>query len=300
MQGLALARNYYLAYRDRLLEPYAAYRGRIAAGLVGFGSECFGFDDALSRDHDFGPGFCVWLSDEDYAVIGAAMQADYERLPPRFAGFDARVVTARSGQRVGVFSLSGFYGQFLGAPQLPISEADWLQIPEEFLACAVNGEVFADPLGAFSAVRATLAGYYPERVKRRKLAQAVAKMAQSGQYNLPRAVQRGDMAAALLAQAEFIRHACCLVYALNNRYAPIAKWLHRGIADLPVLGELHGALDRLARTGADAATPQIEEICAMVLAVLVALRYTRPGDAFLEAHVDDIMGQASPSQDRFA
>lgn len=54
--GLQLARDYWLAYgKPMLAERYAEFAPRIAVGLVGHGSECYGFDDALSHDHDFGP-----------------------------------------------------------------------------------------------------------------------------------------------------------------------------------------------------------------------------------------------------
>ncbi|MBS1209744.1 MAG: TPR-repeat-containing protein [Proteobacteria bacterium] len=295
MQGLALARDYYHAYRDPLLAPYAAYRPRIAAGLVGLGSECFGFDDEHSRDHDFGPGFCLWLHDADYAVIGAALQADYDRLPRTHAGFPARQGNARSGKRVGVFSISAFYSQFLGAPELPISDSDWLQIPEDLLATAVNGEVFEDPSGAFTAIRKQLQAYYPESIKRLKLATAAAKMAQRGQYNLPRAVQRGERVTALLAQAKFIEHTCRIALALHGQYAPFYKWLHQCTRGLPSLPNLYTKLDILSQAPAAGAQAMIEDICADVLRELIAQGYTRPGNAFLETHVDAILGQSVPS-----
>ncbi|MDQ7988246.1 MAG: DUF4037 domain-containing protein [Candidatus Dactylopiibacterium sp.] len=291
--GLALARRCYHAWRDTLFAGFEAWRPRAAAGLVGHGSECFGFDDALSRDHDFGPGFCVWLGDADFAAIGPALQAAYDALPARFEGFGPRIASPRAGQRVGVFSLSGFYSRFLGAPQLPISDADWLQIPEPLLAAAVNGEVFEDPAGAFSAIRAQLAAYYPEGVRRRKLAQAAAKMAQSGQYNLPRALARGEDAAALLAQADFLRHSCLLAHALERRYAPHDKWLHRSTAGLASQPALHARLAQLARTPPGAAPALVETICAEALAALIAHGLTRPGDGFLETHVDAILGHTA-------
>jgi len=300
--GMMLARRYFAAFSEQLFAPYARHRNRIAAGMVGFGSECFGHDDELSRDHDFGPGFCIWLSESDYVAFGAALQADYDALPKEFGGFAARRTNVRSGKRVGVFPIGEFYTQFLGAPQLAISDADWLQIPEERLAAAVNGEVFEDPLGEFTRMRASLQNYYPMSIRRLKIGRAVAKMAQSGQYNLPRALQRSEMTTALLSQAEFIRYACRVAYALNGKYAPFYKWLHRGIKGLPVLAGLHEKIDLLSHAPPTFAQALVEDICADVLRELIAQGYTQPGDSFLEAHVDQILGRSrhiSPVQDAY-
>lgn len=289
LKGLALARHYWEAFRGQLLADYAPIAQRIAMGLVGHGSECFGFDDEQSRDHDFGPGFCVWLSDADFAALGRQLQADYDKLPREFAGFPARQPSPRSGQRVGVFAISDFYREFLGAPQLPVSEADWLQIPEERLASACNGEVFSDPSGEFSRLRHALQAYYPDSIVRRKLAQAVAKMAQSGQYNLPRALQRGEAAAALMAQADFIRHTCAAIHVLNRRYVPVDKWRVRSVGGLPKLAHLQSQLNHLAQTPAAEAGALVEEICRAVLHELIAQGFSQPGSDFLEAHVDGIL-----------
>ena len=98
------------------------------------------------------------------------------------------------------------------------------------------------------------------------------------------------MTTALLSQAEFIRYTCRLVHALNGKYAPFYKWLHRGIRDLPVLGGLYEKIGRLSQTPAASAQALIEDICAEVLRELIVQGYTTTGDAFLEAHVDAILG----------
>lgn len=62
MRGLELAERFYEEVgRPLLTEEYPFELPRIAVGLVGEGSECFGFDDEVSRDHDWGPGFCICL-----------------------------------------------------------------------------------------------------------------------------------------------------------------------------------------------------------------------------------------------
>ena len=57
MQGLELAKRYYEEVGRPMLErEFPELLPRLAAGLVGEGSECLGFDDAISQDHDFGAG----------------------------------------------------------------------------------------------------------------------------------------------------------------------------------------------------------------------------------------------------
>lgn len=49
MKGLELAEKYYETYgRQMLEERFPQVIGRAAMGLVGQGSECFGFDDEIS------------------------------------------------------------------------------------------------------------------------------------------------------------------------------------------------------------------------------------------------------------
>ena len=40
------------------------------------------------------------------------------------------------GRGVGVFRLSGFFGRFVGGPELPLCGAVWLLIPVDVLASA--------------------------------------------------------------------------------------------------------------------------------------------------------------------
>ena len=66
MQGLELSRAFFEAHGRPMLETqFPQLLPRLAAGLFGSGSECFGYDDEISRDHDFEPGFCIFLPGED-------------------------------------------------------------------------------------------------------------------------------------------------------------------------------------------------------------------------------------------
>jgi hypothetical protein len=292
MKGLELAERYYRQCgREMLARDFPRHKDRIACGLAGEGSECLGFDDEFSRDHDFGPGFCMWLTDEDEAEIGAELRAAYSALPRRFMGLAARDPVSYGEQRLSAMRSSLFYMKFTGLPRAPESLDEWRGIPEHFLAAAVSGAVFEDALGAFSAIRNRLLAFYPEDVRLKKLAARAARMAQAGQYNYARCLRRGDAPAALRALSEFVGAACSMVHLLNKRYTPWYKWAHRSLRDMEIASEvcaLIGALcagDATARERIDL----IEDICARVIAALRAQGLTSARGDFLLDHAPEIM-----------
>ena len=169
MKGLELCRLYYEEVGAPALKArFPELMSRAAVGLAGQGSDCLGFDDAYSRDHDFGPGFLVWLTDGDYAEYGAALQRAYDELPREFRGFTRRP-THTGAQRVGVMRTTDFYNYYIGCT-VPESLMKWVRIQEHFLATCTSGEVFEDGLGEFTSIRNALLPCYPEDVRRKKLA----------------------------------------------------------------------------------------------------------------------------------
>lgn len=245
--GIDLCRRYYEEYgRPMIAGKFQAYESRIAVGLVGKGSDCFGFDDVLSQDHDFGPRFVMWVTKKVYDEIGEELQEAYDKLPSQFLGID-RIETFHGKDRSGVMIIEEFYKSLLGfdlAGMLAHNNEDtasgkenldtikcWLSVQEYALAAAVNGEVFRDDEGIFTQYRNLLSAYYPKAVWYRKAAQTCALFSQSGQYNLPRMRRRGQLVAAELAKAECAKQAMKLYYLLNRKYAPHDKWLYRGMPE---------------------------------------------------------------------
>jgi hypothetical protein len=270
MKGLELAELYYRSHAVPMIrQRYPAYVDRIAAGLVGDGSDCLGFDDAYSRDHDWGPGFCLWLGPDDFQQIGEALQRDYLALPSSFSGFRRQNSTWGNG-RVGVFEIGQFYRGFIGRAAVPGTLGEWFRIPEKNLAACTNGKVFDDPAGGFSRFRNALLAFYPRDVRLAKIAARCMSAGQSGQYNLLRCVRRDDHFAAHYAETKFCADMLSLVYLINRRYAPYYKWLQKGSGFLPRLGpfmQRHVA-ELVKERSTDGKMARIDLICAAVISEL--------------------------------
>lgn len=312
MKGLELSEKYYETYGRRMIyEQFSDIADQTAVGLVGYGSECLGFDDEVSADHDYGASFCVWLPKEVYIKHKEEMQAAYDALPKEFMGFSGRVEEEQGKGRVGVLCLEDFYLEILGRDSVPETAAAWFAIPEAALATATSGAVFEDPCGKFTAMRNGLLAYYPREVWLKKMAESLAKAAQAGQYNYARAMKRGERVAAELALTEFVKEAMQIVYLLNRKYAPFYKWMHRGMKELAVCGEIGDMLALLYQIPDPAAVWEgasptdylyhlntddgrvlvIEAVCNVLVQTLNEMGLSDRQDNFLQNHVGEVLGK---------
>ena len=270
MLGLELARRYYEEFgRVMIAERFPDYEGRIAVGLAGSGSDCLGFDDEVSADHDSGAGFCLWLTDDDYENIGFRLAKEYSKLPAEFMGVPKGRANSYGSSHFGVKSISGFYMPFTGRAGAPETNAEWLYTPEFSLAAAVSGEVL------------------------KKIAARVIAAAQSGQYNYPRCLAHGETGAAVLAAAEFVRNTASLIYLINRRYAPFYKWLLRGMRGLEQLSHLEHELSFILTEGNSteqtrAKSEAIEGVCAELAEYFRACGLASSRADFLEPYAYEI------------
>lgn len=289
-----------------LCRGFSAYSGRVAAGLVGEGSECYGFDDVLSQDHDWGPSFCLWMTQRDYDAVGLELQREYERLTQDFYGLKMKVEGSESAGRRGVLEIGSFYRKYIGLDNPPASLREWRAIPEAHLSVVTNGKVFVDGLGEFTHFRDSLKMFYPEDIRLKKLAARCAAMGQAGQYNYPRSLRRGESVAAYQAVAGFIDAAASAVYLLNREYKPFYKWVHRGLKGLPLLGgEIHGKLSELTaevlcsgESAFDRNNRLIEDISQSVIRELVNQGLSFSNSDFLPDHAREVQGSIRDTEIR--
>ena len=249
MNGIELAERLYLTYgRDLIENAVPEALGRIAVGIAGPGSECFGYDDEISRDHDFEPGFSIWLTDEDDIRFGVQIARAYRSLPREFEGVKLLSKTGE-GSRFGVSTADGFFRSTVGRTDVPTDPMDWMSLPDHAIAVAVNGKIFSDEAGIMTRRREGFRYGMPGDVRTQKLAARLALMAQAGEYNYPRMLARGDEPAARLAVYEYVRHALAAVYLVAGEPRPYYKWQFRGLLDLPCLSETRDPLSRLVAGG---------------------------------------------------
>ena len=103
---------------------------RYAAGRLGSGSDVLGFDDVMSRDHDWGFRLTLLVNEPDRdavpqisGLLEGELPESYPRVPGQFSGH----LGAVAHTQVEVATVAGFAASRLGIdPTGEMSAVDWL------------------------------------------------------------------------------------------------------------------------------------------------------------------------------
>lgn len=289
MNGIELSRKFFEEYGKPMAEKeFPDIIHLLAFGLCGSGSECFGFDDIISRDHDYDAGFCIFIPDIIDSRTEYRLERAYSRLPKEFEGVKRNILSPVGGNRKGIIRTSDFFMQKTGTKDGRLSVSDWFSLPDSALAEATNGEIFEDRYGEVTEIRQRLENM-PEDIRLKKIASNLLNMGQAGQYNYARCIKRNETGAAQLAVFEFVRSGMRTVFLLNGKFMPYYKWSFRAMRELPVLPQLSEAFEFLIssdNTEGPAQTKQgvMEDIALMIINELKNQEVTKADCQSLEKH----------------
>jgi hypothetical protein len=274
MQGIELSRRFYFD----IVQPWlnsAAPELRHSAALIGYGSELLGFDDDMSRDHNWGPRVHLVVSRADFAQYAQRLISDFSAIvPEQFLGepigWRSRPHPPAGGSDAAgavehgleIHTLEGRLRSELALDSaFDIGSMQWLGLSEQRLLSFTAGAVFHDDDNRLGAVRAALA-YFPRDVWLYKIACQWRRIAEEQAF-VGRAGIAGDDLGSRVIASRLVRDVMRMAFLLERRYAPYAKWFGSAFARLPLATSLTPWLEQAL--GAEAWKERGEALAAAYL-----------------------------------
>ena len=255
MQGIELSRGFY----TDIVRPWlsqAAPDLRYSAALIGYGSELLGFDDEISRDHNWGPRVHIIVSRADFDDHARRLVDEFSKIAPASylgepIGWRSRPHPAASGdESAGAFEHGLEFhtletrldAHFATRSVDDLTALQWLAFAEQKLLAFTAGAVFNDDDGRLTQARERM-HYFPDDVWLYKIACQWGRIAQEQAF-VGRTGQAGDDLGSRVVAARLVRDVMRLGFLLDRRYAPYSKWFGSGFALLPIAKTLSPHLDR--------------------------------------------------------
>lgn len=243
LQGGELAREFHAELVGPLLTDSMPGL-RYAAGRLGSGSDVLGFDDAMSRDHDWGCRLTLLVDEADRAAIPLISRLLERELPESYRGFPMRFpVTWEPAftHNVEIATVAGFAASRLGIdPTIEMSAADWLILTGQSVLEVIAGPVFADRTAELARVRARL-NWYPPDIERYVLAAGWQRLSQEMPM-VGRTAEHGDEFGSRMLSTRLAGDLISLAFTLSRQWPPYPKWRGTAFRALPVAADLAGLL----------------------------------------------------------
>lgn len=273
-----------------------------SAGLIGYGSDVLGYDDAVSTDHMWGPRFYLFLRKEDISKKDDIFRALSEKLPYTYQGYSVNF-TAPDPDDCGVqhpeFISSGkvnplifiqtfdeYLTEQLGTYNLDhISPFEWLAFSEHRLLSLVSGKFFADGLNCSKTV--SKIKYYPKEVKLYLIASNWEAIA-SEQAFVKRCGECSDETGSRIICARISERLMRLCFLYCDTYAPYSKWFGTAFAKLPVDSKIKNSIQKaLLANSLTERENRIVEAQALVADIHNSSKLTN----FVDFHIESYFGR---------
>ncbi len=229
-----VSRQFFFEVLEPILERhFPEETRRTTFGVFGYGSEVLRLDDEYSADHHWGIRINALMPEEMFQQRNAEILRVVEReMPSTFRGHNLREGLS-GGKGLSLTSLEGYLRRTIGLTTVPETYAEWLSVPEEDIMHIINGEIWMDDTGQFTAIRQAFLNYYPEPVRLRRIAHWCRYFSGMGSYALKRAILRYNEWYASITFARALRLGTQLAFLLDKQYCPYDKWTMAFFVRLP-------------------------------------------------------------------
>lgn len=253
--GKELSRRFYHEAVKPVIEnlmPGLVY----SAGLIDYGSDVLGYDDEVSRDHQWGPRLSIFLSPDDMTACSERIDVELsEKLPRQFCGYSVNFSGTRAdyirrmefseegkvSHIIRIHSPEQFFKEHLGW-DIPssIGTQDWLAFPQQKLLTVRKGELFHDGL-EMEILRKKLQ-YYPDDVWLYLMA-CEWKMIGNEEAFVGRCGDIGDENGSRIIASRILSRIMNLCFFHERTYIPYSKWFGTAFSELKSAEKLGGIID---------------------------------------------------------
>ena len=274
MKGLDLSESFFNECALPLLQKHYPDL-RYSAGLIGWGSDVLGYDDAVSADHNWGPRFYLFLRDEDEGKKQELYEMFVKNLPYEHRGYSVNfaksdgvdhmkpITEGRVKPLIDILTVDEYLADwYLGTNDLEsLFDLDWLTLSEHRLLGVTSGKLFKDDLGFKERLKKL--HYYPENVRLYLIASNWSIIAEEQAF-VRRCADVGDNIGSALVCGRIADRLMRLAFLYCKKYAPYSKWFGTAFSALPINNELKDAILK-AVTAYDIETRENEIVRAQKL-----------------------------------
>ena len=247
IKGMELCKNFFNDCAKTIIEDNF-HDLKYSAGLIGYGSDVLGYDDATSTDHMWGPRFYLFLSKEDISKKDNIFYTLSENLPYTYKGYSVNFTEPDSNDcgvqhpefinegnvnpLIFIQTFDDYLMEQLGISDLNnIKPYEWLTFSEHRLLSLVSGKFFVDELHCSEII--SKINYYPRDVKLYLIASNWENIS-SEQAFVKRCGECGDEIGSRIICSRICERLMRLCFLYKDTYAPYSKWFGTAFSKLEI------------------------------------------------------------------